>query len=676
MKAKFTEVDRLCVNSIRCLSADLPSAASSGHPGAPLGCAPIAHILWSRHMNFSPSNPKWFNRDRFVLSNGHSCALLYVMLYLTGYDLFLDDLKAFRKLGSRTPGHPEAFVTPGVEITTGPLGQGIASAVGLAMAERHFAALFNKTGYAIFDNTIYVLVGDGCLQEGISSEASSLAGHLKLGNLVVIYDANSITIDGDCCLSFTEDVAARYQAYGWHTIFVEDGNEDFESLDAAIEESKLIEDKPVLILVKTTIGYGSTKQGTHEVHGTPLKADDLASLKIKMGFDSRDTFFVPEKVKTFYESVREANLEKERAWNKTFKEYKAKYPELAEELERRLRGDLPSAWKDTLPCWTPDDGSLATRQASQKILNALSRIIPEIVGGSADLTPSNLTFLECSYDFQAGSYGGRYIRFGIREHAMAAILNGMAAYGGLIPFGATFLNFIQYALGAVRLSALSHLRVIYVLTHDSIGLGEDGPTHQPINALVMLRAMPNIVTLRPCDGNETSGSYAVALENFDRPTVLALSRQPCPHMQGSSMDLVRKGGYVIYDSLHRANIVFVASGSEVSLCVQAARSLPFPARVVSMPSTDLFDEQPLEYKLSIIPEGVPVLSCEALSTKGWHEYSHVQHGMTTFGRSGPCSDVMNYFGFNVEVLCYKAQKTVEFYSVNPVPSLFNKPSFV
>eukprot|EP00124_Ichthyophonus_hoferi_P003534 Ihof_evm5s310 gene=Ihof_evmTU5s310 len=511
-------MEEKCVNTIRVLAAELPSQANSGHPGAPMGCAPIAYTLWNKTMNYNPKNPKWTNRDRFVLSNGHGCALQYTMLHLVGYDVSMDDLKSFRQFNSKTPGHPENFVTPGIEVTTGPLGQGIANAVGLAWASKHMAAVFNKPNFPIVNNKVYCIVGDGCLQEGVSGEASSLAGHLQLDNLVVLYDDNKITIDGATEVSFTEDVPARYRSYGWHTITVQSGDSDFSALSAAIEEAKTITDRPTFISVKTTIGFGSTNEGTASVHGSPLKADDLAQIKTKFGFDPTKKFFVQEDVLAEFRKAVAIGAQKEQEWNNLFAAYRAAYPTEAGEFERRMSGVLPAGWKDALPKWTAADKALATRQTSEIVINALAPVVPELVGGSADLTPSNLTWMKCSTDYQPSRPEGRYLRFGIREHGMASICNGFIAYGGLIPFCATFFNFIQYALPAVRLSALSQFGVLYIMTHDSIGLGEDGPTHQPINAMVCVRSMPNILGLRPCDGNETSGAYAIALENRHRPT--------------------------------------------------------------------------------------------------------------------------------------------------------------
>ncbi|KNC79683.1 transketolase [Sphaeroforma arctica JP610] len=664
--------DQTCINAIRCLSADMPSAANSGHPGAPMGCAPLAYLLWTKFMSYDPQDPSWLNRDRFVLSNGHACALQYAMLHLTGYDLSMEDLKNFRQIGSKTPGHPERDDTPGIEVTTGPLGQGVANAVGLAMAEKHMAATFNTSDFPdLIDNTVYVIMGDGCHQEGVSSEACSLAGHLKLGNLIVLYDDNSITIDGDTSLSFTEDVPKRFESYGWETITVDGLDSDITDLEAAIEKAKLSKDKPTLISCKTTIGFGSGIQGTHGVHGAPLKPDDLKQVKEKFGFNGDDKFVVPSDALAVFREAGAKGAAAHAEWKGRFEQYKIAEPAKAVELARRLSGKLPEDWRKCLPTWTSEDPALASRQTSEKVLNAIAEALPELVGGSADLTPSNLTQLKCSSDFQHGSYEGRYFRFGVREHGMAAICNGLAAYGGLVPFGATFFNFIQYMLPSVRLSALSHLRVLYIMTHDSIGLGEDGPTHQPINALALCRSMPNCLAIRPCDGNETAGAYAVAMENGHRPSVLVFSRQGLPQQDGSTVDKVFKGAYTLVNC-EKPKVILVASGSEVPLCVDAAKLVGEGARVVSMPCMDLFEEQSAEYKSTVFPEGVPVLAVEALSGFGWDRYSHAQHCMKTFGASGPLKKLFVHFGFTPENISDKANGLVKFYEGKPVPSLVNR----
>ena len=564
------------IDSIRVLSADMVEKANSGHPGAPIGCAPIAYLLFHEIMNHSPRNPKWSNRDRFVLSNGHACALLYSVLHLTGYSITMDDLKNFRQLGSITPGHPENFVTPGVEVSTGPLGQGISNAVGLAMAEAHLAAEFNQPDFNIVDHHTFVLCGDGCLQEGISSEACSLAGHLGLGKLIVCYDDNHITIDGDTALSFTEDVNLRYESYGWHVQTVSDVN-DVDSLRKAIEAAKNEKSKPSLIKVRTIIGHGSAKEGTHHVHGAPLGAADLAKVKQFYGFDPAQSFEIPGDVLA---SMRLSAVEGERLehdWIHMFELYSKKYPHLAAEYERRMENRLPDGWKEKLPTYlAPDAKSVATRNRSEEVLNICAAALPELMGGSADLSGSNLTVLKCSGDFQKDNAAGRYIRFGVREHGMAAICNGLFAHGGIRPFCATFLNFLGYAMGAVRVSSLSRFGVIYIMTHDSIGLGEDGPTHQPIEMLECCRATPNLLTIRPADGNEVVGAYIIALERSHSPTVISLTRQAVPTVENTSAANVSLGAYVIANygpQCARPKLILIGTGSELHLAVNVAKTL-------------------------------------------------------------------------------------------------------
>lgn len=675
--------EELCINTIRMLSADQPSAGKSGHPGAPMGCAPMAHVLFGKTMKFNPKNPKWSNRDRFVLSNGHACALQYSMLHLTGYDLAIEDLKQFRQWGSKAPGHPENFCTPGVEVSTGPLGQGISNAVGLAIAEKHLAAEFNKDGFEVVDHYTYVICGDGCLQEGVSSEASSLAGHLGLGKLIVLYDDNKITIDGNTSLSFTEDVQKRYEAYNWHVSVVEDGNYDHEAILRAVEEAKKVTDKPSLIKIRTTIGLGSKKENTHSVHGSPLTADDLAEAKTKFGLKGDETFYVPEQVKKYYDKTV-SGAELEAKWTSLFEAYAKEYPELASEYTRRFEGRLPADWKKDLPVYTPADKALATRQFSEIALNAVATALPEVVGGSADLTPSNLTKLTMSGDFQKDTPIGRYIRYGVREHGMAAISNGLFAHGGLRPFCATFYNFIGYALGAARVSALSRFGVIYIATHDSIFLGEDGPTHQPIEMNASLRAMPNMYVYRPADGNETVGSYICAVEKSTTTSVLALTRQGLPNLVGSSREVVAKGAYVLQhfnkgtrvDELEgEADVVIAASGSEVALAVEAAALLTgYKVRIVSVPCRDLFDEQSVEYKKEVLGEGIPVISVEAAATFGWSDYSHSQFGLDRFGASATIAQLKDQFGFNAQTLADETRKLVKFYDSRSAPSLFDYPA--
>jgi len=668
--------DERCINTIRVLAADVVQKANSGHPGAPMGMAPLAHKLWTKYLKYNPANPKWFGRDRFVLSNGHACALQYVMLHLTGYEEFtMDQLKQFRQLHSKTAGHPEnILVNGGIEVSTGPLGQGLSNAVGFAIAQTHLAAAYNKPDFPIINNHVYVFTGDGCLQEGITSEASSLAGHLGLKNLIVFYDDNHITIDGETELSFTEDVVKRYQAYGWHTIVIEDGNSNWDAIDAAVHEAHK-SDRPTLIKVRTTIGFGSKKQGTEGVHGSPLGAEDIVQVKKKFGFDPEQFFHIPAEVHEVYGKKKAEGAELEKQWNELFEKYSHAHPELASELKRRIEGKLPEGWKSVLPTYKPEDPAKATRQFSQTVINALGKILPELVGGSADLNPSTLSYITASKDFQKETPEGRNIRFGVREHGMAAICNGLAAYGGFIPYGATFLNFIGYALGAVRLSAISDFGVLYVMTHDSIGLGEDGPTHQPIETLPMIRAMPGILLLRPADGNETSGAYSVAIENRKRPSVMCFSRQPVPNIKGTSIDGVYKGAYVISDAQdQKPQLILVGTGSELSLCVSAAEKLTdVKVRVVSFPSFELFREQSLEYRLSVFPEGVPILAVEAAASFSWREFAHATVAMTSFGASAPLKDVLNLFGFTTENVVKKSREVLEFYSKHPAHSVILRP---
>ncbi|KAJ2450956.1 Transketolase, partial [Coemansia sp. RSA 2424] len=546
----MTGIDQLSINTIRVLAADMVQAANSGHPGAPMGCAPMAHVLFTRFLRANPSNSKWLNRDRFVLSNGHGCALQYVLLHLMGYKVTMDDLKNFRQLGSKTPGHPENTHTDGIEVTTGPLGQGISNAVGMAIAERHLAATFNRPGFSVIDNTVYCIAGDGCLQEGVSSETGSLAGHLQLGNLIVLYDSNGIQIDGSTQLGFTENVLERYAAYGWQTLEVADGDSDLAGLERAIAEAKAETQRPTLIKVETTIGFGAAKAGTEGVHGAPLGAESLAAVKALFGFDPAHRFSVSDDVYALYAQRAAEGAQGEREWRALLAQYAEAHPALHAELARRIEGRLPDGWAQALPRYTPADKPVATRKLSEAVLNAIAGVVPELIGGSADLTGSNLTRWKGAEDFQApatglGSYAGRYVRYGVREHGMAAISNGIAAYGASIPFASTFLNFISYAAGATRLSALSHLRVLYIMTHDSIGLGEDGPTHQPIETMAMLRATPNYLSFRPADGNEVSAAYLAALQHADRPSVLSLTRQNLPQLEGSSIERAVLGGYCL-----------------------------------------------------------------------------------------------------------------------------------
>ncbi|MFN9932725.1 MAG: transketolase [Cyanobacteriota bacterium] len=662
--APTTSIDTLCVNSIRFLAIDAINKSNSGHPGLPMGAAPMAYALWDKILRHNPKNPKWFNRDRFLLSAGHGCMLLYALLHLTGYDsVTLDDIKQFRQWGSRTPGHPETFETPGVEVTTGPLGQGIANSVGLAMAEAHLAARFNKPDVTLVDHYTYVIMGDGCHQEGVSGEAASLAGHLGLGKLIALYDDNHITIDGNTNVSFTEDVLKRYEAYGWHVQHVPNGNTDVEAIARAIEAAKAVTDKPSLIKVTTTIGYGSpNKADTAGVHGAALGAEEATLTREALGWSYGD-FEVPQDAYDHWRQAVSRGAAAEAEWNNALADYRAKYPAEAAEFERRLRGELPTGWDANLPSYSAEDKGLATRQHSYNCLNAFGPNLPELIGGSADLTHSNLTDIKGEKGFQKGAEANRYLHFGVREHAMASILNGLAYHGsGLVPYGGTFLVFAGYALGAIRLSALSELGVIYVFTHDSIGLGEDGPTHQPIETLANLRAIPTLLVIRPGDGNETSGAYQVAVTNRKRPTVLALSRQAMANQANSSAAAVARGGYILEDSNGTPDLILIASGTELELATKAAAVLRTEGRnvrVVSMPCVELFEEQDEAYRESVLPASVRKrLVIEASSSFGWHKYTGFDGDTVSidrFGASAPGPLCLEKFGFTVENVVAKAK---------------------
>lgn len=673
----MSDIDQLAIATIRLLAVDAVAHANAGHPGAPLGLAPAAHAVWQT-MKFNPKNPNWVNRDRFILSNGHACALLYAMLHLHGFALSIDDLKGFRLLNSKTPGHPENHGTPGVEVTTGPLGQGISNAVGIAIAQKQFAATYNTDDLKVMDLNTFVFLGDGCLMEGVSGEASSLAGHLQLNNLIAFWDDNRISIDGDTAVAFTEDVMGRYRAYGWHIIEIEHGDTDLKAVAAAVEEAKKL-DKPTLVRLRTTIGFGSLEAGTHTVHGSPLKPDDVKQLKEKFGFDSSKLFVVPQEVYDYYAEHAKKGAAIEAKWQETVAEYIKRDPKKGKELQRRLEGKLPEGWDKALPRYTPDDKPLATRKLSETVLTKILPELPEMIGGSADLTGSNLTRAPDSEDFQPpstglGLYKGRYIRYGVREHAMGAIMNGIAAFGANYKnYGGTFLNFVSYAAGAVRLSALSQLPVTWVATHDSIGLGEDGPTHQPIETLAHLRAIPNMSVWRPADGNEVSAAYKSAVESTKTPHVLALTRQNVPNLEGSSIEKALKGAYTVHE-VEKPSLIIVSSGSEVSISVDAAKLLKeqgIPTNVVSVPDFFTFDLQPHSYQLLVLPDGVPILSVEVMSTFGWSKYSHEQFGLNRFGASGKATDLYKFFGFTPENIADKGAKTVQFYKGKPVLSPLN-----
>ncbi|CBF88981.1 transketolase TKL1 [Aspergillus nidulans FGSC A4] len=676
----YTELDQLAINTIRLLAVDATAKANSGHPGAPMGMAPVAHVLFNKFMKFNPKNPEWANRDRFVLSNGHGCMLQYALLHLFGYGISMDDLKAFRQLDSITPGHPEAHDTPGIEVTTGPLGQGFANAVGLAIAQAHSGGVFNKPGYNLFDNYTYCFFGDGCAMEGVASEAASTAGHLKLGNLIAIYDDNHISIDGDTKCAFTEDVTKRFEAYGWHVVWVKDGDNDLEGIEAAIKEAQAVKDKPSMIRLTTTIGFGSKLQGTGGVHGNPLKADDIEGVKKRFGFDPAQSFVVPQQVYDLYHKHAEEGAAQEQEWNQLLQKYAGEYPNEHADLTRRLSGKLPEGWEKSLPVYKPSDPAIASRKLSEAVLEKIHSVIPELLSGSADLTGSNNTRWKNAVDFQPPEYGigewsGRYLRYGVREHAMAAIMNGLAAYGTVIPAAGTFLNFVSYAAGAVRLSALSRVRAIHVATHDSIGLGEDGPTHQPIETLAHFRALPNCMVWRPADGNETSAAYYSALTAKHTPSILALTRQNLPQLENSSIEAALKGAYPVFEAAD-AKVTIISTGSEVSICIDAAKYLQekhgVVARVVSIPCFEVFDAQDKEYRLKVLPDGIPILSVEVCSTMGWERYSHEQFGLNRFGASGPYKEVYAKFEFTPEGISKRALATIDFYKGVPVRSPINR----
>ena len=679
--ATMTEqIDRQCVNTIRFLSVDMVQKAGSGHPGLPLGAAPMAYVLWTRWLKYNPRNPDWVDRDRFVLSAGHGSALLYSLLYLTGYALSLDDIQQFRQWGSKTPGHPERGHTPGVEVTTGPLGQGMANAVGMAVAEAQLAARYNRAGHALIDHYTYALVSDGDLMEGVASEAASLAGHLELGKLTCLYDDNEVTLSAGTDITFTEDRAARFRAYGWHTIQVQDGN-DIAAIDIALAQARAETGRPSLILIRTHIGYGSPEQDSYEAHGSPLGADDVRRTKEKLGWPTEPAFLVPDAALAHCRKAVERGAKSEAVWNDRLMAYDHAFPELAAELNSSLRGELPVGWNADIPVFPADAKGIATRDASGRIMNAMSSKLPPLTGGSADLDPSTKTALKALGDFNPtatagedmqGSEGGgwsragRNLHFGVREHAMGAIANGLAAHGGVIAYGATFLIFSDYMRPPIRLAALSRLHVIHVFTHDSIALGEDGPTHQPVEQLANLRAIPNLTLLRPGDANETAVAWQIALETKDRPVLLVLSRQAVPTLDRSryaSAQGVRHGAYVLEDAVNgEPQLILIASGSEVGLIVAAAQRLQhegIAVRCVSMPSWDLFDALPQSDRDAVLPPSVPArLSVEAGATQGWHRYvgdAGDVIGVDRFGSSAPGTTVLREYGFTVDNVCLRAK---------------------
>jgi transketolase len=680
------KIDELCVNAIRMLSVDAVEKAKSGHPGAPMGLAPAAYVLWTRFLKHNPKNPQWFDRDRFILSAGHASMLLYSMLYLTGYeDISLDQIKQFRQWGSRTPGHPERELASGIETTTGPLGQGFGNGVGMAIAEAFLAARYNRPGFQLLDHYTYGIVSDGDLMEGVAAEAASLAGHLKLGKLIYLYDNNRISLAASTDVTFTEDVAKRFEAYGWHTVPVNDVN-DLNAMESALRAARGETGRPSLILVRSHIGYGAPeKQDTFEVHGAPLGAEETKRAKQRLNWPLEPSFYIPdEALSVFRESVARGDSA-EQKWQEQFSAYQQKFPDLARELEGLLRGRLPEGWDAAIPEFPADPKGLATRAASGKVLNAIAPKLPVLMGGSADLNPSTYTAMAQLGDFESpdrdfqssqglsgggSSYAGRNLHFGVREHAMGAIINGMAAHGGVLPFGSTFLIFSDYMRPSIRLAALMELGVIYVFTHDSIGVGEDGPTHQPIEQLAALRVIPRLLVIRPGDANETAVAWRVAIESRSHPVALVLSRQNVPTLDRADLTSalgLKRGAYVLADVDGRVpDLILIASGSELSLVVSARAELReknINARVVSMPSWELFDSQPQEYRDYVLPPSVRArLAVEAALPLGWHRYVG-DHGdvigVERFGASAPGNIVMEKFGFTLDHVVERALKLLE-----------------
>jgi transketolase len=652
-----TETETLCINTVRILAADAVQKANSGHPGTPMALAPLGHLLWSRFMNYNPQNPNWPNRDRFILSAGHACMLQYSFLYLTGYNLTLNDIKKFRQLHSKTPGHPEYGLLDGIEATTGPLGQGFANGVGMGIAQKWLADRYNKPGYDLFDYHIYVICSDGDLMEGITSEAASVAGNLKLGNLIYIYDDNHITIEGNTAITFSEDSAERFRAYGWHVQVLPDGN-DLTAMEDAIKKAKDETGKPSIIKLRTHIGYGSpNKVDSASAHGSALGEDEVKLVKKFFGFDPDQSFVVPDNVLSFYRAAGKKGIEKEKQWNNVFNQYREKYPVEANEYVTTSSGKLPGSWKEKLPVFSGDE-KIATRKASGKILNAIADQIPFLIGGSADLSPSTDTILDKYESFSPEHYDGRNFHFGIREHSMGAILNGIALTKGFIPYGATFLIFSDYMRPPMRLAAISKIKPIYVFTHDSIGLGEDGTTHQPVEQLAGLRSVPNFTVIRPADANETVHAWRVALEHSGGPVAIVLTRQGLPiinqdkYAKASNLE---KGAYILSESAEPPGVILIGTGSEVSLLLKAQDKLKeksIHARVVSMPSWELFEKQDAAYKESVFPKNIRKrLSVEAASTLGWLKYTTEDGkslGLNHFGESAPAEDLFKEFGFTVE----------------------------
>jgi transketolase len=660
-----SSIDELCINTIRTLSMDAVQKADSGHPGTPMALAPLAYVLFTRHMHHNPADPSWPNRDRFVLSCGHASMLLYSALYLSGYDLSLDDLKQFRQWQSRTPGHPEYGHTPGVETTTGPLGQGVANAVGMAMGEAHLAALFNRDGHNIVDHHTYFICSDGDLMEGISHEACSFGGHNKFGKLIGFYDDNHITIDGPTELSYTDDAGMRFEAYGWHVQHIADIN-DLDALDAAIDAAKAETGRPSMIVCRTHIGFGSPhKQDTAKAHGEPLGEEEIKLTKRNLGWPSEEAFYVPEEALTHFRKVRERGAALQEGWRRQLIAYAKAQPDLAKEFGRRMQGDLPTGWESAIPTFTKENGNVASRAASGAVLGALVEKVPELLGGSADLTPSNNTLPKSFKSFAPNEYAERYVHYGIREHGMAGIMNGLALHGGIIPYAGTFLIFSDYMRPSQRLAALMHQRVIYVFTHDSIGLGEDGPTHQPIEQLTALRAIPNFTMIRPADANETAEAWRVAIKHKTGPVALALTRQKLGFIDRekyAAASGLAKGAYVLADAPGGdPDVVLMSSGSEVALVLDAQTKLVeqgVRARAVSMPSHELFAAQPLEYQDEVLPPGSKRIAIEAAHPMSWYRWvgtGGIVMGIDHFGASAPFAEIYKGLGLTVDKLVEAAR---------------------
>jgi transketolase len=663
-----TPLDQLCINTIRTLSMDAVQKAKSGHPGLPMGAASMAYVLWTKHLKHNPSNPQWLNRDRFILSPGHGCMLLYSLLHLTGYDLTLDDIKSFRQWESKTPGHPESYLTPGVETTTGPLGQGFANGVGMAIGKKFLASRFNRPGGEIIDYRIYAIVSDGDLMEGVTSEAASLAGHLKLGNIIYLYDDNHISIDGSTELAFTEDIAKRFEAYHWHVQTVADGN-DLVAVDHAIKAAQEETGRPSLIKVRTHIGFGSpNKQDTAEAHGSPLGEEEIKLTKQKLGWDPEKKFYIPDEVLKHFRKAVDIGKKREQLWQMLCEHHKKENPELAAEWEKISQNDFGDAWKKAIPRFGADAGAMATREASGKVLAAITPHLPTMIGGSADLTPSNNTFVKGMENFQGANFGGHYIRYGIREHTMGSILNGLALTRGIIPYSGTFLVFSDYMRPPIRLAAIMGVRPIYVFTHDSIGLGEDGPTHQPVEHFAALRAIHNVTLMRPADANETSVAWSVAIEHKTGPVALALTRQKIPLIDRSiyaSAENLAKGAYTLAENSKNPKIILIGTGSEVQYVIGAYEQLVkenVPARVVSMPSWELFEQQPKEYRDSVLTPSIKKrLAVEAGSPMGWSKYvgdGGDVIGISRFGASAPWEIIYKEFGFTVENVVARAKALI------------------